>query len=86
MKTTASENAKRTATAKIKAWADVQSKAHNKKVASRQSGNATLADLYFKAEVKASCRRARHEGALVAIDKAEREAAEVAAWEARKAR
>lgn len=86
MKTTAIENAKRTAAAKIQAWAGVQSRAAAKKVAARAAGNAKLADTYFRAEVQASCRRSRHEDALVKIDRFEREAAEVAAWETRRSR
>lgn len=83
MKTTALDGAKRAAMAKIQGWANVQSRAHHKKLAARAAGNVALADTYFRAEVSASCRRSRHEAALVAIDKAEREGAEVAAWNAR---
>jgi hypothetical protein len=86
MKTTALSGAKAAATAKITAWADVQGRATEKKVTARAAGNVRAAEAYFKAEVQASCRRSRHEGALVAIDKAEREAAEIAAWEARSRR
>jgi hypothetical protein len=78
--------AKAAATKKIQAWADVQSKAKAKKEAARKAGNEKAAKVYFEAEVGASCRRSKHEDALVKMDRMERQAAEEAAWEARRAR
>lgn len=68
--------AKSAAMSKIQRWAKVQSAARAKKEAARKSGNEALAQEYMKAEFKASARRSRHENALCAIDKWEREAAE----------
>jgi type IV secretory pathway TrbL component len=85
MKLIAIPGAKAAATKKIQAWAGVQMKAQAKKLAARAAGNKAADAAYFKAEIFASCRRAKHEDALYRIDRWEREQAELAAWEARRA-
>lgn len=72
MKTTAIKGAKAAAVKKVVRWMKVQEAAQEKKAAARKSGNAAAAALYFKAEIKASNRRARHEDALCKLERAER--------------
>lgn len=79
------DNAKRTAMAKVNGWANVQTRAYHKKNAAKAAGDASLAEGYFRAEVKASARRARHQEAIHKLCTMERHAAEEAAWEAKKA-
>lgn len=77
------EGAKAAAMAKVVAWAKVQSGAYHKKEAARAAGNTVRAKIYFTAECQASCRRARHEAAIEAMCRWEREAAEQTAWDAK---
>jgi hypothetical protein len=58
------ENARRAATAKVTLWCDVQMRAAVKKSEARAAGNDKAAAVYFRAEVAASNRRAKHEDAL----------------------
>lgn len=76
--------AKAAATKKIQVWSGVQMRAAAKKADARAVGNEKAALMYFNAEVWASCRRSKHEDALVKLDRFERDAAEQAAWDARR--